>query len=457
MIQSERIEYLNQNSPTNGKYVLYWMQQSQRTIFNHALEHAASLANQHGKPLVVFFCITPSFPDGNRRHYHFMLQGLSQLQTSLGQRGIQMVCRIGQLPQEVMKMAADAAVLVTDAGYLRFQRSWRETVASEVKCQMIQVESDVVVPVKTVSNKEETGARTLRPKITRLMPEFLVPVKEIEVKKDSLGLKFKSTDVTSAEQILKKLKIDHSVREVRWLQGGQDAAQKTLSTFLTGNLKGFASLRNDPSQNHLSNLSPYLHFGQISALQVALEVLKTEIPDKDAFIEEMVVRRELSMNFICYNPLYDSYQSIPGWARATLSAHAKDKRPIIYSLEELESASTYDEYWNAAQREMNHLGKMHGYMRMYWGKKIIEWSPTPQEAFRRTLYLDNKYFLDGRDPNGFTGVAWCFGKHDRAWTERTVFGKVRYMNANGLRRKFHMEEYKKLVDRRIEEEKGLKT
>lgn len=457
MIQTERIEYLNQNSPINGSYVLYWMQQSQRTINNHALEYAASLANQLRKPLVVFFCITTSFPDGNRRHYHFMLQGLAQLKKSLEQRGIKMVFRLGQLPDEVIEMASDASVLVTDAGYLRFQRFWRETVAAKVKCQMIQVESDVIVPIRTTSNKEETGARTLRPKIMRLLPNFLHPVNQIEVKKDSLGLSLKSMDVTSADQILKKLRFDHSVREVRWLKGGQNAAQETLFTFLAGNLRGFATLRNDPSKNHLSNLSPYLHFGQISPLQVALEVLKTNHPDKDAFIEEMVVRRELSMNFIYYNPHYDSYESVPGWAKATLSAHAKDKRPVIYSLEELESASTYDEYWNAAQREMNHLGKMHGYMRMYWGKKIIEWSPTPQEAFRRTLYLDNKYFLDGRDPNGFTGVAWCFGKHDRAWTERTVFGKVRYMNQNGLRRKFHMDDYIKLVNRRIEEESRLNT
>ncbi|MFP4242617.1 MAG: deoxyribodipyrimidine photo-lyase [Chitinispirillaceae bacterium] len=457
MIQSERIKQLNSSSPSNGAYVLYWMQQSQRTIFNHALEHAAYLANQLNKPLIVFFGVTPSFPDGNRRHYHFMLQGLPQIKNSLQQRGIQMVVRICELPEEVIKLARNASAVVTDAGYLRFQRSWRETVALKSKCPVIQVESDVVVPVETASQKEETGARTLRPKIMRLLPAFLIPLKQIGVRKDSLGMNMQSIDISDPAKVLGKLKIDQSVKEVKWLRGGQQQAQKTLSTFIHHNLEGFAKLRNDPSLNHLSNLSPYLHFGQISPLQVALEVLETDFPDKDAFIEEMVVRRELSMNFIHYNPHYDSFQSIPGWARATLSAHAKDKRPVIYSLKELESARTYDEYWNAAQREMNCLGKMHGYMRMYWGKKILEWSPTPQEAFRRTLYLDNKYFVDGRDPNGFTGVAWCFGKHDRAWTQRSVFGKVRYMNANGLRRKYHMQDYIDLVQRRIEEESGLKT
>jgi deoxyribodipyrimidine photo-lyase len=192
-------------------------------------------------------------------------------------------------------------------------------------------------------------------------------------------------------------------------------------------------------------MSPYLHFGQISPLFIALEVKKTKSPGIEAFLEELIVRRELSMNFVFYNENYDSFEAIPEWAKKTLKTHQKDKKPYVYTLEELEKAATHDPYWNATQKEMVIQGKMHGYMRMYWGKKILEWSKTPEEAFRNTLYLNNKYELDGRDPNGFTGVAWCFGKHDRPWGERPIFGNVRYMNDKGLKRKFDADEYVKMI------------
>jgi deoxyribodipyrimidine photo-lyase len=206
-------------------------------------------------------------------------------------------------------------------------------------------------------------------------------------------------------------------------------------------------LRNDPTLDYLSHLSPYLHFGQISPLYIALKVIDTDSRGKEAFLEELIVRRELSMNFVFYNEKYDSFEAVPEWAKKTLKAHQKNKRQYTYSLEELETAQTHDAYWNAAQREMVGRGKMHGYMRMYWGKKIIEWSKTPEKAFQIALYLNNKYELDGRDPNGFTGVAWCFGKHDRPWGERPIFGNVRYMNDKGLKRKFDADRYVRMMSR----------
>jgi len=196
-------------------------------------------------------------------------------------------------------------------------------------------------------------------------------------------------------------------------------------------------------------MSPYLHFGQISPLEITLEISKTRSRSKEAYLEELIVRRELSMNFVHYNETYDSYDSIPQWARKTLRAHQKDRRDYLYRREEFEQGKTHDPYWNAAQKEMVVTGKMHGYMRMYWGKKILEWSKTPQEAFETALYLNNKYELDGRNPNGFTGVAWCFGKHDRPWGERAIFGNVRYMNEGGLKRKFDAEKYVEKI-RRLE-------
>lgn len=252
---------------------------------------------------------------------------------------------------------------------------------------------------------------------------------------------FPSFDLTDLEKAISKLKIDRGVKKVSTFRGGTSAAKEYLQVFLKKKLDYFAQRRNDPTEDSLSHLSPYLHFGQISPLYVALKVLETNSPGKETFLEELIIRRELSMNFVFYNHQYDSFGGLPEWAKKALKEHQKDKKPYLYSLEELEAARTHDPYWNAAQKEMALTGKMHGYMRMYWGKKIIEWSKDPEDAFRHALYLNNKYELDGRDPNSFAGVAWCFGKHDRPWAERPIFGKVRFMNDKGLERKFEIEKY----------------
>jgi deoxyribodipyrimidine photo-lyase len=243
------------------------------------------------------------------------------------------------------------------------------------------------------------------------------------------------------EKLLARLDIDRSVPPVSAFRGGYSQARKLLREFIDHKLDHYDERTNDPSLDFTSHLSPYLHFGQISPLEVALAVAEAPGPNEEAFLEQLIVRRELSMNFVHYNPAYDTYDCLPDWAKATLAEHEKDPRPYIYSEDELEQAQTHDPYWNAAQLEMVRAGKMHNYMRMYWGKKILEWSPTPREAFETALRLNNRYELDGRDPNGFTGVAWCFGKHDRPWQERPVFGRVRYMNAAGLERKFKMDAY----------------
>jgi deoxyribodipyrimidine photo-lyase len=311
---------------------------------------------------------------------------------------------------------------------------------------LIQVESDVVVPVEEVSTKEEYAAATIRSKIHKKLDHFLVPLKQKDPVIDSLSLDFESVAIENMDKALSKLCIDRGVKKVNSFQGGMKEALKHLEVFLEEKLDRFPELRNDPTLDYLSHLSPYLHFGQISPLFIALKVKQTKSPGVEAFLEELIVRRELSMNFTFYNEKYDSFESVPEWAKKALRTHQKDKRPYLYRLEELETAQTHDPYWNAAQREMVARGKMHGYMRMYWGKKIIEWSKTPEEAFRLALSLNNKYELDGRDPNGFTGVVWCFGKHDRPWGERPIFGNVRYMNDKGLKRKFDADRYVKMVD-----------
>ena len=230
------------------------------------------------------------------------------------------------------------------------------------------------------------------------------------------------------------------------MRGGASEGKRLLDTFIRDKLPRYAGQANDPGEDLSSGLSPYLHFGQISPLEVMAALRDESGENRDAFVEELTVRRELSMNFTQYNPGYDAYESLPAWARATLEKHGEDTRPYLYTREELDGARTHDPYWNAAQREMVLTGRMHGYMRMYWGKKLLEWGRTPREAFYTALSLNNRYCLDGRDPNSFAGIAWCFGKHDRPWGERNIFGSVRYMNAKGLERKFDMRRYLERVE-----------
>jgi deoxyribodipyrimidine photo-lyase len=446
MIQKERKRVLNRKEIQKGKYVLYWMQASQRAEYNHALEFAILKANELRQPLIVFFGITDQFPEANERHYTFMLEGLKEVKHTLEKKGIQMVILHKSPEVGVIQVAKGASLVVVDRGYLKVQKAWRDDASKKMDCPLIQVETDVIVPVEETSPKEEYAAATIRSKIKRKLADFLVPLKEHESIIGSLSLDFDSFDIDDVTKAISKLRIDRSVKGVDSFHGGTKEAKNHLGIFLESKLDRFPELRNDPTLDYLSHMSPYLHFGQISPLDIALKVSKTRSPGVEAFLEELIIRRELSMNFVFYNKKYDSLEAIPDWAKKTLRTHQKDRRSYLYSPNELENARTHDPYWNAAQKEMVIKGKMHGYMRMYWGKKILEWSKTPEEAFKIALYLNNKYELDGRDPNGFTGVAWCFGKHDRPWGERPIFGTVRYMNDKGLKRKFDADEYVKMME-----------
>jgi deoxyribodipyrimidine photo-lyase len=446
MIQEQRIRALNDASIRKGDYVLYWMQQSQRAECNHALEYAIERANGLKLPVIVFFGITGSFPEANARHLAFMLRGLRRTGEDLARRGILFAPRVVSPERGAVEMAKRAALAVTDRGYLRVQREWRVAAAGRVSCPLIQVESDVVVPVETASPKEEYTAGTFRPKLSRLLYAYLKPLKKRRVAFPSLDMTMNRDDIADIDAVVRRVRADRSVAAVSGFRGGTGEAKALLKRFIANRLDRFDDLRNDPGADWLSGMSPYLHFGQISPLQVALAALASGSAAAGRFIEELVVRRELAMNFVHYNPHYDRYECLPDWAKATLRKHARDRREYVYSRDGLERGETHDRYWNAAQRELAVAGKMHGYMRMYWGKKILEWSRSPEEAYGTALYLNNKYSVDGRDPNGFAGVAWCFGKHDRAWPERAVFGKVRFMNDRGLERKFDMDTYCARVD-----------
>lgn len=445
MIDPERIHLRNSCPILPGAYVLYCMQASIRAEWNHALEYAVEQANALQLPVVVLFAITNHYPEANARHFAFMLEGLPEIAKALEARGIRFVVRHQEPVDCAALLAKHAALVVTDRAYVRVQRGWNSQLAGLLQCRLVEIESEVVVPVETVSAREEFAAYTIRPKIHRLLEQFLRPVDELPVQVRAEQPGIESLDPHSPQQLLNLLSIDRSVGPVTTFRGGTREAKRLLELFIDRKLGDYAAKRNDPTVDFQSHLSPYLAFGQISPLYVALRMSSTDGEGTSAFLEEFIVRRELSMNFCHFNPVYDTFDALPTWAKETLGAHARDARDFVYTAGQWENASTHDSYWNAAQKEMTLTGKMHGYMRMYWGKKLLEWSASPEEALQTALALNNKYELDGRSPNGFCGVAWCFGKHDRPWAERPVFGMIRYMNANGLRRKFDADAYVRRV------------
>ncbi len=440
-IPPERIRQLNDAAVRSGAYVLYWMQASPRTRGNAALRYAVDSADRHNLPVLAYFGLTEAFPGGNLRHYSFLLDGLLAVARELDRMGVGFALMHESPETGVLRLGRKAALTVADRGCLRVQRGWYRSVAEKIRCPFTQVEDNVVVPVAAASMKEEYAAATLRPKITKVLPGFLEPVSAKVPNREFRGDTGETLAGEPKNRILDSLPIDRSVAPVDWITGGQDEAEKQLARFVAERLGSWGERRNDPGADILSDLSPYLHFGQIAPVDIACRVRETGSPAAGAFLEQLIVRRELAVNFVTYNPSYDTFESLPSWAKSTLRAHASDPREYLYTGSELENAETHDPFWNAAQQEMVKYGKMHGYMRMYWGKKILEWSSTPEEAYRTALVLNNRYELDGRDANGYAGVAWCFGKHDRPWKERPVFGTVRYMNANGLSRKFAMDRY----------------
>ncbi|OPX72887.1 MAG: Deoxyribodipyrimidine photo-lyase [Methanoregulaceae archaeon PtaB.Bin152] len=440
MIPGERIRALNALPVRSGGYVLYWMQSSPRTVGNLALEYAIRKANNLKIPVFACFCIDPFYPEANLRHYTFMAEGLVSAGRSLEKMHIPLAIFWGAPGESIPGAAEDASMIVTDRGYLGLHRTWRSDVAEVVECPLVMVEDNAVVPVEAASGKEEWSAGTIRKKIHRQLMRFLEPVRSNSVQYPSPSLDHGGIPFIDAETLVRRVQ-EQNPGPSPVYRGGEHEALLRLEKFIAGDLSQYPSGQNDPARPITSGLSPYLHFGQISPSYIAQRVLESRQPGADAFLEQLIIRRELSLNFVHFNPHYDRYEGLPGWARKTLSEHAGDPREYVYTEAEFEDARTHDPFWNAAQQELLVTGKMHGYMRMYWGKKILEWTETPEQGYAIALALNNRYELDGRDPNGYAGIAWCFGKHDRAWGERPVFGKVRYMNAAGLERKFRIEKY----------------
>jgi deoxyribodipyrimidine photo-lyase len=300
------------------------------------------------------------------------------------------------------------------------------------------------VPCWIASSRQEWAAYSFRPKVHRLLSEFMDEFPALKMH----PFPWKNREENDWVEAEKSIGAD-AFPKAKWIKPGEEAASEHLAYFLDQKLSRYGSDRNDPVRDGQSNLSPYLHFGQISAQRIALQVIAS-LQDSSSFLEELVVRRELSDNFCYYNSFYDSFSGFPDWAKETLRKHENDPREYIYTQKELEAAQTHDDLWNAAQLEMVHKGKIHGYLRMYWAKKILEWMSSPDDALRIAIYLNDRYELDGRDPNGYTGIAWSIGGvHDRAWREREVFGKVRYMSYKGMSGKFAVKAYIRKVESEI--------
>jgi deoxyribodipyrimidine photo-lyase len=438
----KRARSINEGKKGTGP-VIYWMSRDQRMHDNWALLYAQSIALKQKSPLVVLFCLVPHFLEATIRQYGFMIRGLKELEAGLRKKNITFILALGTPEEQIPRMVKQlgAACLITDVDPLRIKKKWKAGVAKKVYIPFYEVDAHNIVPCWIASPKQEYAAYTFRPKIHRLLPEFLE--KFPSVKKHPVSLR-KKQKLMSWKDAYASLRIDHDVREVDWVKPGEKAAKKTRRDFITKKLPVYDKQRNDPTADGQSNLSPYLHFGHISAQRVALDVQSCRAPkkEKDAFLEELIVRRELSDNFCFYNPHYDSFEGFPDWAKTSLRKHRKKSREYVYSLAQFEQAETHDELWNAAQQEMLTRGKMHGFMRMYWAKKILEWTESPERAMEIALYLNDKYELDGRDPNGYVGIAWSIGGvHDRAWNERPIFGKIRYMSYNGCKGKFDVKKY----------------
>jgi deoxyribodipyrimidine photo-lyase len=442
--QDPRVTVRRAGTPaTDGTCVVYWMQRAQRGMDNPALDVAVEVANALQKPVVVFFAPVPFYPNANLRHYQFLNQGIPDIAGALARRNIGFVLR--RFPEHSLRRFCDEvqpALVVGDENPMREPESWRRKAAKELRVPLWTVDADVIVPSKLLE-KAQYASHIIRPRLQAHLKTFLIPSKNLAAKfewkkSDEIQSLPKDADVTDG------WKLDRSVSPVSNSLGGSTEALRLLKDFVDHKLRGYGTQRNKPEIDHTSRLSPYLHFGHISPVTVALAVQTSDAPkaDKEAFLNQVITWRELAVNLVRFNPNYDNFECAEPWAHRTLAKHARDPRPVLYTEKQLEHAETHDPLWNAAQTQMVNTGWMHNYVRMYWGKKILEWSRSPAEAYRVAVVLNDKYELDGRDPNGYMGIAWAIvGKFDRPWFERPIFGLIRYMSGESTGKKFDSKKY----------------
>jgi len=452
-VHGGRVTPLNKNTGGDGKCVVYWMQSSLRVIENPALELAVREANARHMPLLVLYVVDKSIPSGTQRSFTFMLESLASVARGLDTVGARLCLRQGNAVNEAVSVCREtnAALLITDESHLKEGRRRRESVARQIKVPLYQVDANMVVPVRQLPG-EQYAAYTIRPRLWKLISDNLGQTASVAIKSG------RSIEIVSEEHLLD---IKSTINRLGLpepgpsdiYKGGEARAQVAMQNFIDHKLEGYTEDRNRPDRDGTSNLSPYLRFGCLSPARLLREVFNSgkSAEEINAFNDEAFVQRELAENFTFYNKNYRSLAGLPAWAYQTLADHRGDRREHVFSLEELEAGVTGDELWDASQHQLLRTGKMTGYMRMYWGKRVIEWMLTPEEALRALLYMNDCYEIDGRSPNGYAGVPWCFGKHDRAFAERPIYGKVRYMSPQAQRKKFDVQAYIKkwvMQDRR---------
>jgi len=434
-------------------FVLYWCMVNHRAEENHALDVAIALGNHLGLPVVVYQALRPDYPHASDRHHAWALEGMSDLAASCASQGLPYWQELPRRKREhrprLAELGRRAAAIVSDffptyiiPGHLR-------GAAKALDVPLFAVDASCVVPMQRIVTVQ-AGAYTLRPKLQKLWPEYLgrtLPARTLKAAAAGRTLEpgFDTADARVAREALASFDIDHSVAPIPE-RGGRKAGLKALNAFLQAKLEGYDTQRSDPGRAHQSGLSPYLHWGNVYAGEAARVVIRergTDDPAVRSFLEELLVRRELAFNF-CFHtpgPRQISVESLPAWARETLATHQKDPREHLYTLEQLETASTGDGLWNASQRELLERGRIHNYLRMLWGKKLLEWSRTPEEGLQRIALLNDKYAVDGRDPASVANVMWVLGLHDRPFQERKVLGKVRPMSSPRTAEKFDLAPY----------------
>lgn len=448
---NERVIQLNDGRVNaDARYVLYWMQMYKRVDNNHALIYAIRRANELKLPLVVYEGLKYYYPWASDRIHTFILEGVEEKRKAFEKLGIRYIFYLQKdadsPKQTVAKLAKDAALIVTDDFPCFIIPEHNRRIAIRADIPVYAVDSNGIIPMSKF-DKEEYAAYTIRPKINKLLEHYLKPPPNETVDVSSVDLRVDCPETHVTEENISKLvaecEIDHTVAASEYYHGGTANGRKRLRKFVKEILPDYDKARSKPDKDGSSRLSSYLHFGFLSSLEIALSVRDAEAPQEsiDAYLEELIVRRELSYNLTLFSDKYDSLTALPAWVQKTMREHHDDERQFVYSLEQLEAGETHDELWNAAQREMVVTGEMHNYVRMLWGKNIIAWSRTFEEAFAALVHLNNKYCLDGRNPNSYAGILWCFGKHDRPWMERPVFGTIRYMTSGSTGKKFDSKKY----------------
>lgn len=443
-MNKSRFRKLNDQKTVDGP-ILYWIDRDLRLFDNWAVFAAQEFSRQKNQPFALIYNLVSDYLGGGERQLQFKIQALKETAKLCEEKNIPFLIITEPIEKTLPKFIEKHKIglLITDFNPLRENTKWKNSIAKKIEIPFIQVDTHNIIPCWHASPKQEFAAYTFRPKVNKLLPEFLDDFPNLMTQE----LNWPNFPKINWSEI-EKLKANPEIKPLTWLKGGEHQAKLMLKSFIGNRIENYSEKRNDPNEDNLSKLSPYLHYGNISSQRIALEIKKAHSTgkikksDAESFLEELIVRRELSDNFCFYNPNYDNFDGFPEWAQKSLNEHRKDKREYTYTKSQFEKAQTHDDLWNSAQMQMVNHGKMHGYLRMYWAKKILEWTESPEKALEIAIYLNDKYEIDGRDPNGYVGCAWSIGGvHDRAWFDRPIFGKVRYMNFNGAKKKFDVEKY----------------